>query len=278
MRRSRHSVKVEEAYALALCLYPAQFRETYGPAMQQAFHDALDDSAIPRIRFYTLIVRDLIFSLAKEHTAMLRTSFSGPALVFNALVLAGISTILALALYAIPQQVLRQGLNDPQIQLAGDLVARLEQGAAPAAVVPAGTIDMAQSLAPFVIVYDDQGHSLASQAVLNGTIPTPPSGVFDFVRQHGEERVSWQPIRGSESRDGVRIAAVVHRVNGAHPGFVLAGRNMREVEARESQVAHMAGLTWLGMIALVLVGTLAFGAFMGPRDIQMHTPPAPAKG
>ena len=60
---------------------------------------------------------------------MLRETYARPALLFNAAVLAGISTILALALYSIPQQVLRQGLNDPQIQLAGDMAARLEQGA-----------------------------------------------------------------------------------------------------------------------------------------------------
>ena len=80
--------------------------------------------------------------------------------------------------------------------------------------------------------------------------------MFDYVRQHGQERVSWQPVLGNLR--GVRIASVVQRVNGAQPGFVLAGRNMREVEAREDQVAHMAGLAWLGMLGLIALGTLAF--------------------
>ena len=268
----------ERAYTWALALYPAEFRDGYAAAMQQAFRDALADPATSRVRFYFLIARDFVSSLAKEHLAMTRSSFPRSILLFNAIVLASISTILALALYLIPQQVLRQGLNDPQIQLAGDLAARLEQGSLPGSAVPAAQIDMARSLAPFVIVYDDQGHPLASQAVLNGAIPAPPSGVFDFVRQHGEERVSWQPILASGSQDGVRIAAVVRRANGAHPGFVLAGRNMREVEARESQVSHMAGLVWLGMLALILVGTLALGASMRSRDSGMHAAPtAPAK-
>ena len=268
----------ERAYTWTLALYPTQFRESYAPAMRQAFRDALADRSTLRVHFYLLMVRDLIISLVKEHLAMVRTSFLRPTLVFNALVLAGISTILALALYAIPQQVLRQGLNDPQIQIAGDMVAQLERGALPGSAVPAAQIDMARSLAPFVIVYDDQGHPLASQAVLNGTIPAPPSGVFDFVRQHGEERVSWQPVLGSGARDGVRIAAVMQRVSGSHPGFVLAGRNMREVEARESQVARMAGLAWLGMLGLILVGTLLLGAFTGLGGVSVGTTPAaPAK-
>ncbi|HEY1159491.1 MAG TPA: hypothetical protein VGE83_02615, partial [Terracidiphilus sp.] len=133
----------------------------------------------------------------------------------------------------------------------------------PADAVPAGSVDMALSLSPFVIAYDDQGRPLASQARLNGQTPAPPSGVFDFVRQHGEERVSWQPILGTEH--SVRIAAIVQRVNGAHPGFVLAGRNMREVEAREAQVEHMAGFTWIGMLGLIVVGTLAFGWYTRQR-------------
>ncbi len=76
------------------------------------------------------------------------------------------------------------------------------------------------------------------------------------MRQHGQERVSWQPLKGNDR--SVRIAAVVQRVGGGHPGFVLSGRNMREVEAREEQVGHMAGLAWLGMLGLILLGTLAF--------------------
>jgi hypothetical protein len=243
-------------YAVLLRFYPAHFRAAHGEAMQQTFRDALADQTLTRLTFLPLIVRDLMISIVKEHLAMLSASLTRPALVFNALVLAGISSVLALALYSIPQQVLRQGLNDPQIQLADDLTARLEQGTAPADAVPAGSVDMARSLAPFVIVYDDQGRPLASQALLNGAIPAPPEGVFDYVRQHGQERVSWQPMLGNVR--GVRIASIVQRVGGAHPGFVLAGRNMREVEAREQQVGHMAGLAWLGMLGLIALGTLAF--------------------
>jgi hypothetical protein len=253
----RHSRRLEWIYDAALQLYPKPFREVYAEAMRQTFRDALRDHTLSRRTLIPLVLRDLVHSLAKEHLAMLRNTFLRPALLFNAVVLAGISTVLGLALYSIPQQVLRQGANDPQIALAGDLAARLEQGVAPAEAVPAGSVDIARSLSPFVIAYDDQGQPLASQARLNGQTPTPPKGVFDYVRQHGEERVSWQPMLGNQH--GVRIAAVVQRVNGAHPGFVLAGRNMREVEAREEQVRHMAGLAWIGMLGLIFLGTVSFG-------------------
>ena len=187
---------------------------------------------------------------------MARDSFPQSFIAFNALVLAGIATGLGLALCAIPQHLLRSGLNDPQIQLANDLAGRLEAGESPAVAVPAAPpIDMARSLAPFVIVYDDQGRPVAGQGVLHGSIPAPPEGVFDFVRGHGEERLTWQPVR--DSGGAVRIAAVLERVSGAHPGFVLAGRNMREGEARIHQVTEMAGLTWLGMLGLIALGVLA---------------------
>jgi Tfp pilus assembly protein PilN len=57
----------------------------------------------------------------------------------------------------------------------------------------------------------------------------------------------------------------MQRVGDAHPGFVLAGRNMREVEAREEQVGQMAGLTWIGMLGVILIGTVVFGWWTRPR-------------
>ena len=193
---------------------------------------------------------------------MLRATYARPTLLFNAFILAGIASGIALALYAIPQHLLRSGANDPQIQLAADAAILLESGTAPSVAVTDANVDVARSLAPFVIAYDDQGRPLASQAKLNGSVPVPPAGVFDYVRQHGEERLSWQPVLGRTG--GVRIAAVVQRVSGSHPGFVLAGRSLREVEARIEDVKEMAGLTWLGMLTLIIVGTAIYGWLTRP--------------
>lgn len=115
--------------------------------------------------------------------------------------------------------------------------------------MPDGAVDIFASLGPFVIVYDDGGRVLASSARLDGMTPAPPAGVFDYVRAHGEERLTWQPRRG------VRIAAVVTRsVN----GFVLAGRNLREVESREALVFKLAALGWLcANLALMAIWLLA---------------------
>lgn len=245
--------RLESFYALALRLYPGDFRAAYAGPMQRALADALADAPLDRRKLALLVIRDLIFSLVKEHLRMLRETYGRPALLLNAVILSGIATILALALYAIPQQVLRNGANDPQVQMATDLAAKLEAGAAAADSIPTEKVDVARSLAPFVIVYDEQGRPVTGQGKLDGGVPTPPAGIFDYVRQHGEERVSWQPQRG------VRIAAVVERVNGSHSGFVLAGRSLREVEMREEQVRTMAGLAWMGMLGLIVAGTLGYG-------------------
>lgn len=269
----------ERVYNRALCLYPGPFRECYAPGMRQALRDALRDDSLPKRKLILLVLRDLATSLIKEHMAMLRDSLVRPALIFNALVLVGIATGVAVALYAIPQHVLRSGLNDPQIQMATDMAATLErigtndglrQGALPASGQGAN-IDMARSLSPFLMVFNDAGQALGSNAQLDGQTPTLPQGVFDYVRSHGEERVTWQPRRG------VRIAAVVERVNGPQPGFVLAGRNMREVQARIGDVQMMAGVTWLGMLALIVIGTVAFGIYTRPPQNMLVQPAAPAK-
>lgn len=64
---------------------------------------------------------------------------------------------------------------------------------------------------------------------------------------------------------GVRIAAVVQRGVGTHPGFVLVGRHRREVEAREAQVEHSAGLAWIGMLGLIFLAIAASRWYTRPK-------------
>jgi hypothetical protein len=145
--------------------------------------------------------------------------------------------------YATVQQSLRQGLNDPQIQMAEDAAAALEEGQGADALLLTTQVNVDLSLAPFLIIYDDSGNMLASSAVLHGQTPGLPDGVLDYTREKGQDRVSWQP------EAGVRIAAVVVRFEGTQPGFVLAGRNMREVELREQQTGLFCILAMLALLA-----------------------------
>jgi len=157
-------------------------------------------------------------------------------------------------LYAAVQQELRQGANDPQIQMAEDAAVKLAGGQSVQNVVPSEKVDIATSLAPYLIIFDAKGNPIASSAQLNGQTPTIPSGVFDSVRQNGEDRITWQP------QTGVRSAIVVTQFTGSTSGFVVAGRSLREVEKREDGLLQILVAGWVVMILVTFVATaLLFG-------------------
>jgi hypothetical protein len=249
---------IERAYRCALWLYPVHFRECYARAMIQSLRDALADSSFSRLVFLRILLKDLIQSLIKENFAMLRETISRPALLYNVLVLMALFTALSLGFVIIEQGSLRQSANDPQLGMATDLAIRLAHGVSPVVAIANDQTDMDASLSAFAIAYDEHGQVVASSAQLNGTVPRLPRGVLDYARMHGEERVTWAPRRD------VRIASIIRHVAGPQGGFVLAGRNLREVESRKDLVLQMATLVWLGLLGIIFVGTFLFGWFARP--------------
>lgn len=157
----------------------------------------------------------------------------------------------AVAAYLVMQQTHRMAANDPQLQLAADGAIALEHGRPVAQLVPADTVDVARSLAPFIVVLDDAGKPVASSGRLDGQIPVPPAGVLAFVRKAGEEDVTWAP------RPSVRLASVVRRVEGANPGFIVVARSLHETEYRIARISQMIAIGWLagvvGWTALVVL-------------------------
>jgi hypothetical protein len=161
--------------------------------------------------------------------------------------LAVVITLISGVVYMVEQQALRMNANDPQIQMAEDAASALSRGQSIDSVVPTSKVDIAQSLAPYLVVFDNSGNAIASSGLLHDQSPAIPSGVFESVRQHGEDRITWQP------EPGVRSATVVTSYGGAHPGFVLAGRSLRLVEERVDQLGLLVGLGWLGTLFAALV-------------------------
>lgn len=170
--------------------------------------------------------------------------------------LAIVTTGLAGLVYGAVQQDYRQNANDPQIQMAEDIATLLNNGAAPASLTLPAPIDLSESLAPFVVIYDEQGKAIVGSAMLHNVIPTPPLGVLAYAETHdpsvilktGENRLTWQP------EPNVREAIVVtHFQNSAQTGFVLVGRSLREVEARESRLTLMVSLAWLTTLIISLL-------------------------
>jgi hypothetical protein len=167
-------------------------------------------------------------------------------------------------IYLAVQQALRIGANDPQIQMAEDAAARLGQGRP---VDPIGdAVDVATSLAPFLIVYDPRGEVIASSARLAGRTPTLPAGVLRVATPDHENRLTWQP------QPGVRLASVVI----ATPqGYVLAGRSLREVERRERNAALMIGAAWLVSLGVLAATFVITGRPLCAKPAKATVSPVP---
>lgn len=150
--------------------------------------------------------------------------------------------------FALVQQTIRQGAYDPQIQISEDISSDLSAGRDPRSLITNSKTDIAKSLGPYVIVFDDKGKEIASSVQLDGKTPTVPAGVFEYVRVRGQDRFTWEP------KVGVRSAAVVSRYKSdKDSGFVLIGRSMREVENRIERILKLTGLAWLVTVGALFV-------------------------
>lgn len=240
------------AYLRALSLYPPDFQEHNAAEMMRCAREMMAESRSPMRSASTLAI-DLFQSLITEHFTMTANLKTIPQLAIVFI----LTTFIAATAFFIAQQVLRTSADDPQIQLAEDGARQLDAGEGFARVATTPTVPMENSLAPFVITYDNSGRVVASSATLDGAIPIYPKGVLDYVRVHGEERVTWQPRRG------VRIASVATR--SAH-GFVVAGRNMREVEERIRIMLKLAFTGWI-CVNVLLCGLWLFLQWVGGTKI-----------
>ncbi|MEP6947744.1 MAG: hypothetical protein ABI863_00655 [Ginsengibacter sp.] len=170
---------------------------------------------------------------------MKKLSFSDYLLVM------AIITVIFGVVYATVQQNYRTAANDPQIQIARDINARIHKGR-PVESFFADTIDIGQSLSTFVTLYQADQKPVRSSGYLDGKMPELPAGVLGFAKAEGEHEVTWQP------RNGVRIAVVIIHSNSSPVGFVVAGRSLQEVEIREQDLVTMVFIGWIICIGLVL--------------------------
>ncbi|CAN5265052.1 hypothetical protein BH11BAC6_BH11BAC6_17820 [soil metagenome] len=152
-----------------------------------------------------------------------------------------------LAMYATVQQVHRSAANDPQLQLARDISAKLGNNNI-SHLLPDDTIDIAKSLGTFVAFYNKNGEPVGSTGMLDGKLPQIPHGVFDNARANMENDVTWQP------RANVRMALVVESVpSSPNIGYVAVGRSLQEVEVRESNLVKMIFMVWVACMGVIVM-------------------------
>ncbi len=235
-------------YRGALVIYPLRLRFSYREQMLQTLRDAYRDRNIGAVHFWFRVYKDLVQSSFTERFNMLRDFVFKAPIAFHTAALALALTLLGGAAAITMQQMLRRGGNQPQIDMAQWYAGEIGAGEEPGNVIPPGYVDLEQSLQPFVIFYDEQGNPGPGTGYLEQKIPAPPSGVFNFVRIHGSENVTWEP------RPGVRVASVVRRINSKTPGFILAGRSLRLVEEQESLLWRIVMGGWVVVMALLIAG------------------------
>src|SRR5258707_932470 len=90
---------------------------------------------------------------------------------FRLLMIGLVVSFIYSSIYTTAQQVLRQGANDPQIQLAEDTSAQLEteiknKVSNPDEVIK-DQVNIESSLRPFIAVYDKSGQVVLGSAMLN---------------------------------------------------------------------------------------------------------------
>jgi hypothetical protein len=247
-------------YRSSLRLYPWRLRILYQDQLLRTARDAHADST-SSLYFWPSLFADLLKSAVKEHLLMIREQVIARPIFFHALTIGLILTLMGGSAAATFQQMLRRGANQPQIQMAASYAAKISSGVKPEQAIPHNNIDLEQSLEPFAIFYDDQGAPTASNGHLNQAIPSPPRGVFNYLRIHDTDTVTWQP------QPNVRIAAVIHRVSGPTPGFLLAGRSLRMVEEQESLFWGMVFLGWFLLVFLLVAGAALLSRFQGRNTI-----------
>ena len=197
--------------------------------------------------FYLSVILNLVKAIKQLEHLPFRVSLF--------LILAFITTLLCTLIFVSGQQIHRQSANDPQIQISEDMARYLEGGQDVKVVMPKSEVDISKSLVWFMMVFNDKGEVVATNAKLDGQTPVLPAGVLDFARQNGQNRVTWEP------GEGVRIASVVTSYNG---GSVLIGRNLRESENRINMLQKKVMMVWL----LALGVTFALTWLLLPKKLH----------
>ena len=155
--------------------------------------------------------------------------------------------IMFVTLYVTAQQVLRTNANWPQIQIAEDVAAQLNNNNLTPQSLIGNSVDMSKSLASFTSIYDVTGRTVTGSGYLDGQVAVPPKGILTSAEGQPYNAVTWQP------KSGVRIAAVVVK---AKNYYVLSGRSLVEVEKNEGQILTITLVG--GLLSLVIVGGIVW--------------------
>jgi hypothetical protein len=167
-----------------------------------------------------------------------------------------VTTILFGTLYLVTQQLDRQSANDAPLRLASQVASEIRGGQSDT-VDAQPHVDLSRSLAPFVVVENDQGRATAGSGFLDNALVSLPTGVLSHAAQSGRDDVTWQP------RSGLRFATVTLKVGNS---FVTAGQSLAPSENRDGTFRLIIGLSWL--VAILVIG----GCWFALRHLVSREP------
>lgn len=156
-------------------------------------------------------------------------------------------TIISLLIYVSVQQSYRTAANDPQIAIATEINSRLTKGESLQKFFE-DTIDIQNSLLPFITIYDSAKRPVRSSGKLSGEFLKIPSGVFNNINKG-----VWKSITTQPQKD-VRLAMVILRT--VNDQYITVGRSLLEVEKRETALIKMISIAWIIMQAVLLLQLL----------------------
>lgn len=146
---------------------------------------------------------------------------------------------MSLMLFISLNYTLRQSANDPQLQIAQDIVTGLVGGQPVLSLLPEQKIDIAQSLDSFTMVFDQNGILIASSALLNRKPPVFPASDLQTARSDGQDLFTWEP------EPGLRYAVVAISYSGSEQsGYVVVGRSLSETTQRLNTLAVFVFIGW----------------------------------
>ena len=152
-------------------------------------------------------------------------------------------TLLCLLMYLSLQQMYRNNLNDPQIQVSQEVKEALDAGTAPKDLIsPGSQINIEDSLSTFLIVYGKDKKPIAATGRLEDKVPVLSEDIFMRVDKNGEVRTTWEP------KNKVHIASVIQKSN---EYYILVGRSMKEIENRILVLGIQILIAWVATLILV---------------------------
>ena len=158
-----------------------------------------------------------------------------------------------LTVYVAVQQCYRRSANDPQTEIAGHILAKINDNSVIQKYLPRDTVEISEDPGVFVELLDSNRRPVYSTGFLYGRYPEIPSGALQYAQKFHVNKITWQP------NSQVRIALVIQSTDSPEIGYIISGRSLKTTEIREAALSLLVLVSWILSVFLILIHYLAIG-------------------